>query len=360
MPQAIDDVNVTTILSILLKLGIENNVIITSIIPFCYKISDYNRLLTCIHMISMMQNSKKNPSFKALVIKSALELPINGSTLTFKEIGRLCESLAATKLYSENLGNLIIWLLNDDLEDHKVEIVSFSSILRYLSRMKIGDLYLWRIYSKYALENIITGNPKTIIKLLESFVDRGFRSEALLGSCGHILVNHISGLNPMDIVSLAHIYHLSNYNHYDLFSGICDMLEIIVGLIDSKTAIKLLGFLSYVYGQTKTYFTPKHYRSIYLIFNKCSIALEIYDIKDFMVLAQGIKQFHCVKSMQLEKRLVKYLNECSSQYTLSLEGKKKSQIYASIILSKYRNEKRITQSEALTLKSQLSGAISLS
>lgn len=45
MPQALDDVNVCTFLSLMVKLNINNTRCLESIMPFCYKVSNVQRAI---------------------------------------------------------------------------------------------------------------------------------------------------------------------------------------------------------------------------------------------------------------------------------------------------------------------------
>ncbi|XP_953680.1 uncharacterized protein TA16290 [Theileria annulata] len=313
MPQALDDLNLLTILIIMSKLDIRDQLLFNSILPFLYKINDFNKIIECLLYSSML--FKDDDNLKLFATKLIFDLPSHLDSINYNNISKLCESLCFLNLYSEEFASLISTLVDKKtLARGEIEMLNFSSILNYLSRVRSGDEAVWSMYANYSLNNLLTTNYKPVIKLLQSFVNRNIHHKVLFRNCGDFLVKFIDHMHPKDVSNLSYLYFKVNHPHYVLFNEIFKVGEMITTNLDGISSLRLLSgyylyhsslpnLLSHTIsgpGLLQNQTPLHHYRTVYLIYNNISRDLNSFHFEDFLLLFKTLELFKFINTKNLQ------------------------------------------------------------
>lgn len=284
MPQALDDVNISTFLSIMVKLNIQSTQCLERIVPFCYKIADLPRAIACCLMMSKFDISKQLSTVKAFAIHVAQRLPIEGRSVSFRDLGRLCEALSFLDLYCHEVGHILMPIIREELEtfNHEGNALYVTSVLIYLGRMNLGDLSLWRLYSHYITQAAMNHHPYLLLKSLETFSARNVRCNELLSKAGDILSEAVDSLHPSQVSRIADIYSSSKFQHQKLMEALVMSSERIIASMDSRGSVKLLKCFILFHGAknpggiriSNGQILHKLDLALYMILNKCSTSIK--------------------------------------------------------------------------------------
>ncbi|CDR94768.1 cysteine desulfurase, putative [Babesia bigemina] len=284
MGQALDDVNLSTCLSLMVRLQISNPQCLESLVPYCYRISDLERAIACCHLIGMVPGSRDSPSARAFVVHVSQRVPLEGHSLLLRDLGRLCESLRVLDLYCEDLGEFLASVIEDELihSESSEDAVYITSVLGYLGRMGVGSVPLWRLFSRYTATEGIHSNPRVLIKALESFCDRRIKHESLLNQAGDALALVLDSLRPSEVARVADVYSRLGFYHKRLAEVLILGAERVTPFLDASDSVKLLRTFVQAYSQPGTHaaitqdpsLSHRHRRALYLTFNRCTTGLK--------------------------------------------------------------------------------------
>ncbi|KAK2197660.1 bifunctional Pyridoxal phosphate-dependent transferase [Babesia duncani] len=291
MPQAIDDVNVTLILSTMLKLNIKSHRLIDHLIPLCYSINDFQRLVAIAHMIAMIFGNNVSESTRAFIAHIAQQLPLHYSGVNLKSIGRLCEAMSLCNVYSVEFGSFLLWLLKDELTIEAVsdEPSHFASIILCLGRMSLGNENIWRFYKQLTMSIAnVTARPGDLLKILEAFMHRGLRNDQILRTIGDALADQIYNLHPDQVTGLTGIYMFFEYKHTRLFSSIFDSMEMLLSQARRIDTIQLIAFCL----ECKRNNMQLKQRPLKLLFQKSATNVLHHNISEKALILKAMQSFN--------------------------------------------------------------------
>lgn len=315
MPHAMDEVNVCTYLSLMVKLDVQNTQCLESIIPFCYRISDLPRAIACCHMISLVKGSKGMNTAKSFAMYVAQRIPLEGHGLSLRDLGRLCEALSTLELYCREFGELLISVIEEEMGtcgsvDNEVFI---TSVIMYLGRMGMGRVTLWRLYSTFASNSTVYSTPSSLIKCLEAFSNRQVIHKPLFNMAGDMLTQTMESLHPAQLARIAEVYSRSKFYHESLLAALLANMERIISPLDANSVVKLLKAFTLAYGSrhkqlvSNRKLQDRHRRALYLIFNKCSTNINHLKVEELFTITTAMNMFPTSVPLLLRKTLQRFL-----------------------------------------------------
>ncbi|GFE55640.1 cysteine desulfurase [Babesia ovis] len=394
MGHAMDGANVSTYLSLMAKLRIGDIQCLQQVIPYCYKIQDLPRAISCCHLISMVPNSRYIHSCRAFVVHVAQRVPVDGHSIGYQDLGRLCESLRCLDLYCQELGSFLIKLIETefigvsngengtycgDVPNKRnspqpgIDLVYLSSILSYIGAMGMGTPSLWRMYSRHIEHSLFETNPRVLLKTLESFCARRLRDRFLLEASGTVLSGSVDKLHPTEVARLSQVYASSGYYHGPLCHALMQAAERAVPLLDAHGAIKILQPFLQAYTGFQGKVPPirdiphHHLRALYLVFSRCATGIGFLCLPELLVLTHAMRLVPSSVPPSLIGSLQRLLSRamempkgsttgpCILDNNVGRSKRLTARELADIALAKSRRSRlNITRQEALML-SQLAG-----
>ncbi|ORM39873.1 Cysteine desulfurase SufS [Babesia sp. Xinjiang] len=362
MGHAMDDVNVCTYLNVMVKLRISNAHCLERIVPYCYNIKDMKRAIACCHLISMVPGSRNVTICRAFMVQVAQRIPLDGYSIEFPDLGRLCESLRSFDLYCEELGRFLISLIETELEPSESTdgVVYMSSILSYIGGMGMGTSALWSLYSRYMCVSGLHNNPRVLIKALESFCSRRICDRYLLQMAGDALATAIDTFHPAEVARVSDIYVRSGYHHSGICTALIHSAERIVPSLDPRGAVKLLQIFVQAYGKHSDGSTipNRHRRALYLTFNRCSTGAGHFDASELLAVTGAMRLLPVSPPSALVGSLQRLLSraiEPPKDEVMNHPGRMSARQLAEIVLKDARRKRlNITGAEASVI-SQLAG-----
>ncbi|GBE60084.1 cysteine desulfurase [Babesia ovata] len=324
MGQALDDVNLTTCLSLMVRLQISNPQCLESLVPYCYRISDLERAIACCHLIGMVPGSRDSPSARVFVVHVSQRVPLEGHSLLLRDLGRLCESLRVLDLYCEDLGEFLASVIEDELVHSKSsdDMVFITSVLGYLGRMGIGSVSLWRLFSRYTAAEGLHSNPRVLLKALESFCDRRIKQPSLLNQAGDALAYALDSLRPSEVARVADVYSRLGFYHKRLAEALILGAERVIPFLDASDSVKLLRTFLQAYSQPGTYaaitqdpaLSHRHRRALYLTFNRCTTGLNNVSKVDLLVITSAMQLLPITPPASLQNSIRRLLVRATGSY----------------------------------------------
>ncbi|UKJ88428.1 cysteine desulfurase [Theileria orientalis] len=319
MGGSLDDGNLLTILIMMSKLELRDSLLLDALLPHLYKMEDFSKIADCLLYSGMMFGT--NEGLKMLAIKVIYDLPKHANYISYNSIAKLCESLCHLRLYSADFGNLIASFVDSDtLSSNELSMVNFSSILNYLSRVGVGDENAWKLYMRYSLDNLVASNHKTILKLLQSCVNRSVYNKKLFRNWGDSLTRFIDRMHPNDVADTSYCYFRMNFRHDDLFGSIFRFGERMATSLDGKASLRLLSGYHMYFSSHSTdpavsptlsrdsLLKDTHiYRTVYLIYNNISTSLNDLGFEEFLLLFKTLGTFKFINTRNLQMSLNSFL-----------------------------------------------------
>eukprot|EP00371_Babesia_bovis_P000851 XP_001609498.1 hypothetical protein [Babesia bovis T2Bo] len=344
MGHAMDEANISIYLSLLAKLRIGSQQCLEALIPHCYKVKDIQRAIATCHLISMVPDSRSVPSCRVFAAHVAQRVPVDGHNIELRHLGMICESLRTLELYSNEMGEFLLKLIDADVLCQPVDnTVYISSILAYLGAMGMGSKHLWKVYSNYARYMAMETRPRVLIKTLEAFCARRLKDTGLMDTIGDVVASTLETLHPDEVVRISQVYARYRYYHPQLSMALLTSAERIAPMIDYKGAMQMILTFVQAYDTSPGSITSQHRRGLRLSFNRCATGIGNMTAHELMMLSCAMKQLPNdvpITLIEAVKRVIQRARELpTNSFATNSQKRLSSRELADIALANYRRGK---------------------